>query len=163
MLAQVVVQCRDLRQPRECLDALRTGGSRGPLKIRLESDQEASGFAARHDAMVKGERQLSGRRRSRSITPSRRLSRQSWPSSMPSPAALTPNRPREPCKPAPGRDNAALNCSELPQDGGATSSRTSAGNGKQSSVASASCAITECCVAAEYRDVPAWHGRCRAS
>src|SRR6516162_8565287 len=72
-------QCRDLRQPRECLDALRTGGSRGPLKIRLESDQEASGFAARHDAMVKGERQLSGRRRSRSIAPSRRLSRQSWP------------------------------------------------------------------------------------
>jgi hypothetical protein len=35
----------------------KTGGSRHQLKLRLECDQEASGFAAGHDAMVEGERQ----------------------------------------------------------------------------------------------------------
>src|SRR4029077_18187224 len=35
----------------------KTVGSRHQLKLRLECDQEASGFAAGHDAMVEGERQ----------------------------------------------------------------------------------------------------------
>ena len=35
----------------------KTVGSRHQLKLRLERDQEASGFAAGHDAMVEGERQ----------------------------------------------------------------------------------------------------------
>jgi hypothetical protein len=39
---------------------------------------------------------------------------------MPSPAVLRPSRLRELCKLTGGHDNAALNCSVLPQDGGAT-------------------------------------------
>src|SRR6185437_271148 len=41
-------------------------GSRHQLELRLECDQEASGFAAGHDAMIEGERQ-------RQHTPHRKL------------------------------------------------------------------------------------------
>ena len=39
------------------MDALRTAILRNLLKVRFERYQEASSFAARHDAMVEGERQ----------------------------------------------------------------------------------------------------------
>ena len=52
---------------------------------------------ARLGMKVAKARGLRGRRASRSIMPSRRLSRLSWPSSLPSPAALRPRRPGKPC------------------------------------------------------------------
>ena len=53
--SDAVVQCSRPCRPRRASGY--APGSGGPLKVQLQRDQEAGGFAACHHAMVKGERQ----------------------------------------------------------------------------------------------------------